>query len=39
MKKDVTETMAFKSDDLRRDNIRHILRIVDEALKERGYNI
>ena len=38
MKKDVTETMAFKSDDLRRDNIRHILRIVDEALKERGYN-
>ena len=38
MKKDVTETMAFKSDDLRHDNIRHILRIVDEALKERGYN-
>lgn len=38
MKKDVTETMAFKSDDLRRDNIKHILRIVDEALKERGYN-
>ena len=38
MKKDVTETMAFKSDDLRRDNIRHILRIVAEALKERGYN-
>ena len=38
MKKDVTETMAFKSDDLRRDNTRHILRIVDEALKERGYN-
>ena len=38
MKKDVTETMAFKSDDLRRDNIRHILRIVDEGLKERGYN-
>ena len=38
MKKDVTEPMAFKSDDLRRDNIRHILRIVDEALKERGYN-
>lgn len=36
--KDVTETMAFKSDDLRRDNIKHILRMVDEALKERGYN-
>lgn len=38
MKKDVTETMAFKSEDLRRDNIRHIVRVVDEALKERGYN-
>lgn len=36
--KDVTETMAFKSDDIRRDNIKHILRVVDEALKERGYN-
>ena len=36
--KDVTETMAFKSDDLRRDNIKHILRMVDESLKERGYN-
>ena len=32
MKKDVTETMAFKSDDLRRDNIRHILGIKRKRL-------
>ena len=38
MKKDVTETMAFKSEDMRRENIRHIVRLVDSALKERGYN-
>lgn len=38
MKKDVTETMAFKSEDMRRNNIKHILRMVDNALKERGYN-
>lgn len=36
--KDVTETMAFKSEEIRRDNIKHILRVVDNALKERGYN-
>ncbi len=35
---DITETMSFKSDELRRDNIKHILRIVKEALGERGYN-
>lgn len=38
MKKDVTETMSFKSEDMRRENIRHIVRLVDKALKERGYN-
>ena len=38
MRKDVTETMAFKSEDMRRENIRHIVRLVDKALKERGYN-
>lgn len=38
MKKDITETMAFKSEDMRRNNIRHIVRLVDSALKERGYN-
>lgn len=36
--RDVTETMSFKSDDLRKDNIKHVLRIVKEALDERGYN-
>lgn len=36
--KDVTETMAFSSEEVRRDNIKHILRLVNGALKERGYN-
>ncbi len=36
--KDVTETMAFSSEEVRRDNIKHILRLVNSALKERGYN-
>ena len=34
--KDITETMSFKSDEIRRDNIKHVL--VKEALDERGYN-
>ena len=38
MRKDAAETMAFKSEDMRRENIRHIVRLVDKALKERGYN-
>lgn len=36
--RDKSETMTFKSEDIRRDNIKHIVRLVDEALKERGYN-
>ena len=36
--RDITETMSFKSDDLKRDNIKHVLRVVKEALDERGYN-
>lgn len=36
--KDVTETMAFKSEDLKRDNIKHVLQEVKRALDERGYN-
>ncbi len=36
--KDITETMAFKSEDLKRENIKHVLRVVKEALDERGYN-
>ena len=38
MRKYATETLAFKSEDMRRENIRHIVRLVDNALKERGYN-
>lgn len=38
MKKDVTETMAFKSEEFKQDNIKQTLYLVDSALKERGYN-
>ena len=38
MAKDNTETMAFRSDELRRDNIKQVLRLTSEALEERGYN-
>ena len=30
--------MSFRSEDLRRDTIKHVLRLVQEALEERGYN-
>ncbi|MDH6367713.1 MULTISPECIES: IreB family regulatory phosphoprotein [unclassified Breznakia] len=36
--KDTTQTMAFTSDDFKKDNIKHVLRLVQEALEERGYN-
>ncbi|MEA4875023.1 IreB family regulatory phosphoprotein [Anaerorhabdus sp.] len=36
--KDLTETMNFKSDEIRRNNIRQVLRLTKEALEERGYN-
>ena len=36
--KDITETVSFRSEDLRRDTIKHVLRLVQEALEERGYN-
>ena len=36
--KDITETMSFRSEDLRRDTIKHVLRLVQEGLEERGYN-
>lgn len=36
--KDLTETMNFKSDEIRRSNIRQVLRLTKEALEERGYN-
>ena len=30
--KDITETMSFKSDEIRRDNIKHVLRLVKEVI-------
>ncbi len=36
--KNKTETVAFKSDELRRDNIKQVLKQVQAALAERGYN-
>lgn len=36
--KEITETMAFNSDELKKDNIKHVLRIVKQSLDERGYN-
>lgn len=36
--KDITETMSFTSEDFKQDNIKHVLRLVNEALEERGYN-
>ena len=38
MRKDNTETMAFKSDELRRETIRSVLDTVSSALTEKGYN-
>ena len=36
--KDIAESTTFGSEDLRRDTIKHVLRLVQEALEERGYN-
>ena len=35
---DITETMSFKTEDLRRYNIKNIMIIVKEPLDESGYN-
>lgn len=37
-KQDITPTMAFNADEVRRNNIRQILELVEKALSERGYN-
>ena len=37
-KQNFTETMSFKSDKIRRENISQVLRLTQEALEERGYN-
>ena len=38
MNQNQTETVAFKSDQIRRDNIKQILKQVKLALEDRGYN-
>ncbi|MCF0114218.1 MAG: IreB family regulatory phosphoprotein [Erysipelotrichaceae bacterium] len=38
MARDLTETMNFRSDKIRRENISQVLRLVENALEERGYN-
>ena len=38
MMKDVTETMTFTTEEIRRENIKTILREVSDALEERGYS-
>lgn len=38
MDNNITNTMLFNSDDLRRANMKQLLKSVSEALTERGYN-
>jgi uncharacterized protein (UPF0297 family) len=38
MSRQNTETMAFKSDAVRKENIKQVLRLVKDVLEERGYN-
>lgn len=36
--KNMTETISFSAEELRRENIREVLNHVEKALNERGYN-
>ena len=36
--KSVIETISFSAEELRRENIREVLKHVEKALNERGYN-
>lgn len=38
MSKHLTQTKAFASEDIKRDTIKQILMLANEALNERGYN-
>ncbi len=38
MKKDISPTVSFNADQVRRENIRQILLLAQDALDERGYN-
>ena len=37
-KSDISPTVSFDADQVRRENIRQILLVVRDALEERGYN-
>ena len=37
-RKDISPTVCFNADQVRRENIRQILMLVQDALDERGYN-
>ena len=37
-KNDISPTVSFDADQIRRENIRQALLLVQEALEERGYN-
>ena len=37
-RKDISPTVSFDADKVRRDNIRQVLLLVQDALEERGYN-
>ena len=38
MAKKPTETLAINIEDIRKQNIKDVLTLVEEALNERGYN-
>ncbi len=38
MSKNLTQTKAFESEEIKRDTIKQILRVTNSALEERGYN-
>ena len=37
-RKDISPTVSFDAERVRRDNIRQVLLLVQDALEERGYN-
>lgn len=37
-KNDISPTMSFDADEVRRNNIHQVLKLVQEALEDRGYN-
>ncbi|MBR2596244.1 MAG: IreB family regulatory phosphoprotein [Solobacterium sp.] len=37
-RKEISPTMSYNAEEIRRQNIRQIMQLVQEALEERGYN-